>query len=362
MVNEHKKFMKIALNLSKRGVGVTASNPSVGCVLVKDNQIISTGITAIGGRPHAEVVALTKAGNKAQGATAYVTLEPCSHYGKTPPCADALIEAGVDRVVIATKDTCAKVAGGGVKKLEDAGVQVVMGVCEEEARQVNEGFFSVHEKERPYVTLKLATSSNGKIADKEGNSKWITGEDTRKLAHYIRAKNDAIMVGVGTVIADDPMLNCRLNGMEEQSPIRVVLDNNFRIPVNSKLVKTANEIPTYVICSADADSSKLESSGIEILKCNGEVNVPEVLQMLAKQGITRLMVEGGSKVAASFVKENLVDELVWMKAKKMLDDDGISAIGGMEISDVVKSGFEKSSENNIGDDIIFSYKPLKPTS
>ncbi len=362
MAEEHTKFMKIALNLAKRGVGLTAPNPSVACVLVKDGNIIATGITTNGGRPHAENVALHKAGKFASGATAYVTLEPCCHHGKTPPCADALIEAGVNKVVIATKDSYAKVSGGGIKKLKEAGLEVVVGVCEEKARQINEGFFSVQEKKRPYVTLKLATSNNGKIADKEGNSKWITGEDTRAYAHYIRAKNDAILVGIGTVIADNPMLTCRLRGMEYQSPIRVVLDNNLRIPEDCKLVQTAKDVGTFIICSNDADDSRLKNTDVEILRCSSDVNIKEALEMLACRGVTRLMVEGGSNVAASFLTGNFIDEFVWMRAKKELDADGIDAIYGTNLGDVVKEHFNKLSEQDICEDLVVIYKPLKPTS
>ncbi|PIR38961.1 MAG: riboflavin biosynthesis protein RibD [Alphaproteobacteria bacterium CG11_big_fil_rev_8_21_14_0_20_39_49] len=358
-LSENTKFMQIALNLSKRWVGLTAPNPTVGCVMVKDGQIIATGITAKGGRPHAEYIALHKAGDAAKGATAYVTLEPCSHYGETPPCADSLIKSGVARVVVATKDSFVKVSGEGIKKLKDAGIEVVTGVCEEDARKINEGFFSIHEKGRPYVTLKLATCANGKIADKLGNSKWITGEDTRAYAHYIRAKNDAILVGVGTVIADDPILNCRLNGMENQSPIRVITDNSLRTPIDSKLVRTAHDIPTYIICSTDAENKNIEQSGVEILRCKADVNVEEAVKILASKGITRLMVEGGSKVASSFIKANVVDELIWMQAEKEIDEDGIDAIEAMDIKKIAEEKFEKISELQMENDKVTLYNSIK---
>lgn len=345
--------MKIALSLSKRGIGLTAPNPSVGCVLVKNDQIIATGVTSKDGRPHAETVALDKAGQNARGATAYVTLEPCCHHGQTPPCTDALIKSGVAKVVIATTDTSKKVSGGGIIKLQEAGIGVFLGVCEEEAKQTNEGFFSVQEKGRPYVTLKLATSLDGKIADKTGNSKWITGEGARAYAHYLRAKNDAIMVGIGTVIADNPMLNCRLSGMAEQSPIRIVLDNNLRIPLNSKLVQTAKQIPLYIIGSNVKENKFLQENSVKIIKCNGITNI---LPLLAYNGITRLMVEGGSKIAESFIKENFVDELVWMRSAKKIGHDGIEAIAGMDIERVTNEKFTKLSQNVLSEDLITIYK------
>lgn len=354
--NPDIKFMKIALGLSKRGVGLTAPNPSVACLLVKNEQIIATGVTAIGGRPHAEVIAISKAGGNAHGSTAYVTLEPCCHYGKTPPCTDAIIKAGITKVVIATTDTFKKVSGLGVQKLKDARIEVVLGVCEEEARIINQGFFSVQEKGRPYVTLKLATSLDGKIADKNGNSKWITSEDTRAYAHYLRAKNDAIMVGIGTVIADNPMLDCRLSGMESQSPIRIVLDNSLRIPLYSKLVQTANQIPLYIIGSNVNENKALVESGVKIMQSNGLMNI---LSLLAQNDITRLMVEGGSKIAASFIKDDLVDELVLMRSAKNIGNDGIDAIAGMDINQVIAEKFIKISHNVIGEDSVTTYNYCK---
>jgi diaminohydroxyphosphoribosylaminopyrimidine deaminase/5-amino-6-(5-phosphoribosylamino)uracil reductase len=359
MESSDEKFIQIALNLAKRGVGITAPNPSVGCVIVKDGQIIATGVTSKGGRPHAEFTALQKAGDAAKGATAYVTLEPCSHHGKTPPCADILIKAGIAKVVIATKDTYKKVSGSGIKRLKDADIDVVEDVCQERARQINEGFFSVQERGRPYITLKLATSINSKIADKDGNSKWITGEDTRRYAHYLRAKNDAILIGSGTAIKDDPMLNCRLPGMEEQSPIRVILDNDLKTPIDSNLVKTANAIPTYIFCSAGANNKKLTESGVFVHSCTSNVKLSEVLEVLTAKGVTRLLVEGGSKVAASFLSEGFVDEIIWMRAPKSIPDDGIDAILGLDIENISTMNFSKISQYKIIDDVVTTYKLSK---
>jgi diaminohydroxyphosphoribosylaminopyrimidine deaminase/5-amino-6-(5-phosphoribosylamino)uracil reductase len=351
-----EKFMQIVLALSKRGVGLTAPNPSVGCVLVKNGQIIATGVTGNSGRPHAETIALAKAGENAQGATAYVTLEPCCHHGKTPPCTDALIKAGIKKVVIATTDTFKKVSGLGVQKLQEAGIEVILGICEDEARIINQGFFSVQEKGRPYVTLKLATSFDGKIADKNGNSKWITSSDTRAYAHYLRAKNDAIMVGIGTVLADNPMLDCRLSGMQAQSPIRIILDNNLRIPLDSKLVQNAKQIPLYIIGSNVKENQALAENGVKIIKSSGVANI---LSLLAEKDITRLMIEGGSKISASFISEGFVDEFVWMRSAKKIGHDGIDAIAGMDIKQVTEENFTKFSQYSIGEDLITTYKSCK---
>jgi len=311
MTTEDKKFMHIALNYAKRTVGLTAPNPSVGCIIVKNNQIIGVGNTAQGGRPHAETVALAMAADKAEGAIAYVTLEPCCHYGKTPPCAKALIDAGISKVVIATKDPYEKVAGGGIKMLQKAGIEVVTGVLEQKARQVNAGFLSVQELGRPYVTLKLATSTDGMIAKNDGKQLWLTGDIAKSYSHMLRAKNDAIMVGSGTVIADTPSLDCRLPGMADQSPIRIIMDGRGRYAQEGKL---------RVGKGADIDADPHD--------------LAIVLNKLAEKGITRLLVEGGSALATSFLKADLIDELIWIKAPITIAKDGLPAFLHMDIADI----------------------------
>lgn len=362
MLSYHTHFMKIALALAARHVGLTAPNPTVACLIVKDNQIIATGITGIGGRPHAETIALHKAGKLASGATAYVTLEPCCHVGETGPCADALIKANVAKVVIPVADPFHKVAGGGIKKLQDAGIEVVTGICEKEAVELNAGFMTVHTKNRPYITLKLATSLDGKIATSTGESKWITGQAARDYAHMLRAKNDAIMVGIGTVLADDPLLTCRLSGLEQQSPVRIIMDSELRISKDSKLVKTAKEFPLWVITTADnASSAGLEPRGVKVIYSeNGDnlrANLAQVLETLAKNGITRLLVEGGSKLATSFVQQNLVDELVWIKAPVIIGNEGIPAISGLGISALADAkNWVRYSMKALGPDTIEVYR------
>jgi diaminohydroxyphosphoribosylaminopyrimidine deaminase/5-amino-6-(5-phosphoribosylamino)uracil reductase len=354
----HEKYMQIAISLAKRGLGNVAPNPTVGCVIVKDNRIISSAVTDTGGRPHAEALALK--GKDVSGATAYVTLEPCCHYGKTPPCTEAIINSGIKKVVIAALDPYFQVAGQGIRRLKDAQIEVIYGVCEEQAKELNSGFFYVQEKARPYVTLKLAISADNKIADSSGHSKWITCERTRQYAHYIRALNDAVMIGSGTLVLDDPQLTCRLPGMFKQSPVRVVLDNNLAIKKDSKLVTgyKRNLIPVWVITSAGKNDDILNKIGVKIFNCTDKVDILEALNILAKQGITRLLVEGGSSVASSFIKEDVVDEFVVMRSKKIIGADGIEAIRNFDLADVLKSKFRKISKKSIEDDIVEIYKKI----
>jgi diaminohydroxyphosphoribosylaminopyrimidine deaminase/5-amino-6-(5-phosphoribosylamino)uracil reductase len=356
------KYMKIALSLASRNIGLTAPNPSVGCVIVKDGQIIASGITSPGGRPHAETNTLNSIGDAAKGATAYITLEPCSHTGKTNPCTEALIKSGIAKVVVAMEDPFPKVAGSGIMALKAAGIDVVQDICQTEAAKLNEGFLSVQLKKRPFVTLKMATSIDGKIATSFGESKWITGVSARNYTQILRAKNDAIMVGIETVFTDDPELTCRLNGLENQSPIRVVMDSHLRIPEDSKLVKTAKKHPLWVICSdVNADKKTLESLGVKIITCKADdnlrIDLADALKKLVELGITRLLVEGGSKLASSFITANLVDELVWIKAPILIGNDGIPAISDLEIANLkdVKK-FALKSVKKVCEDLVEVYR------
>ncbi len=335
-------YMNLALALAKRAVGNVSPNPAVGCVIVKNNQIISVGITAPGGRPHAETIAIEKAGDNARGATAYVTLEPCCHIGKTSPCTDALIAAGIKRVVIATIDEFHKVNGGGIKQLKEAGIEVLLGVCEEESQRINAGFFSVHRNNRPYITVKIATSLDGKIATKTGDSKWITGDIARRYAHLLRAQNDAIIVGSGTVIGDNPELTCRLPGLEKESPIRVILQGKRKISPDCKLLKSSENVPVWQFEAEDS---------------NGQVNLAKMLQMLAEKGMTRVLVEGGQKILQSFLEQKLIDELVWIRAPIIVGNDGIAAISGLgieEITSTINPG--KVVSRKLGNDTLEIYR------
>jgi diaminohydroxyphosphoribosylaminopyrimidine deaminase/5-amino-6-(5-phosphoribosylamino)uracil reductase len=295
--------MGVALQLARRHLGMTWPNPSVGAVIVKDGQIVGEGITARGGRPHAETQALEQAGRRAQGATLYVTLEPCAHHGKTPPCADAIIAAGISMVVVACGDPNPLISGKGFATLRKAGIEVVEKICEAEALIVNRGFFSAINQGRPYIALKLATSQDGKMATRSGDSQWITSEKSRFQAHLLRSQYDAIATGIGTVLADDPLLTCRLPGMEDRSPVRVVFDRQGRLPASSKLMKTSNDIPVWVMKSP----------------------IGEAVQELAQRGITRLLVEAGAKLSTAFLQSGLVDRMYWFRAPIVIGNDGMAA-------------------------------------
>src|SRR5579872_6272521 len=239
--------MRASLGLARRGLGNTWPNPAVGCVLVREGRVVGRGWTQAGGRPHAEAEALARAGRAARGATAYVTLEPCSHHGKTPPCAEALIAAGIARVVAAIEDPDPRVSGRGIARLKEAGITVETGPCADEAVELNAGFLCRVKHGRPLVTLKLATSLDGRIATASGESRWITGAAARERAHLLRATQDAVLVGTGTALADDPQLTCRLPGLEDRSPVRVVIDRNLRLPATLRLFSEARPVPTWLV-------------------------------------------------------------------------------------------------------------------
>jgi diaminohydroxyphosphoribosylaminopyrimidine deaminase/5-amino-6-(5-phosphoribosylamino)uracil reductase len=319
-----ESYMRMALSLARRGLGRTAPNPAVGCVLVKDGRIVGRGWTQPCGRPHAEAVALAQARDAAQGATAYVTLEPCAHHGVTPPCAEALIAAGIRRCVIACSDPDPRTAGKGIMALSSAGIETVTRVCEDEARALNAGFFSRIERQRPWVTLKLATSLDGCIATAAGESQWITGEAARQHAHLLRAQHDAILTGIGTVLADDPQLTCRLPGMEDRSPIRIVLDSQLRLPEHSALVRSALRTPLWVMTKASA-SAALERAGVRIFLLP-ELIPATVLSALASEGVTRLLVEAGPRVSTSFYESEMVDEICWYRAPLVIGAGGKQAV------------------------------------
>lgn len=363
MINEDAVHMRHALRLARRGLGHVAPNPAVGCVVVADGAIVGRGWTQRGGRPHAETMALKQAGPKARGATAYVTLEPCAHHGQTPPCAQALIDAGLARVAIATSDPDPRVNGRGQRMLEQAGIAVSTGICEEEARFLNAGFLLRIEKGRPLVTLKLATSLDGRIATHNGHSKWITGEEARAHVHMLRAENDAILTGIGTVLADDPDLGCRLSGLEDRAPLRVVCDSHLRLPLTSRLVQTARERPLLVFCRDDAQKLRrkaLSDCGVTVCPLapdeGGYVPVAGVLKVLAEKGITRLLVEAGGHIAASFLRARLVDRLEWHRAGLVIGGDGRSAVEAYGIDTLDQAvRLMPLHVRRFGEDIVESY-------
>lgn len=326
------QYMQQALQLAERMLGKVAPNPAVGCVLVKDNIVIGTGATAKGGRPHAETQALNAAGDHARGSTAYVTLEPCAHHGKTPPCADALISAGVSRVVIACLDPDPRVNGGGIERLRSAGIAVETGLCEVEAQELNAGFFKRIRTGQPFVTLKVATSLDGKIATASGESKWITGEEARAAGHRQRGLHDAILVGIGTVLADDPQLTVRLPDADSSlQPLRIILDSDLRTPLTSKLLLSVRQHPIVIFCNQHAKSNvALQQAGATICPVparDGRLDLGAVLSALGGMGITRLLVEGGAKVVTSFLQADFFDRLLWFRAPSLIGGDGVAAIG-----------------------------------
>lgn len=307
-------FMYNACAIARHGIGLTAPNPSVGCVIVKDDVIVARAHTALGGRPHAEKIALARAGEKARGATAYVTLEPCSFKGQSGACTQALIDAAIARVVIAQQDIHPEVCGKGIQQLRDAGIEVVLGVGAEEALDGVEGFFSVYNMHRPAVTVKLATSSDGcvfwpKAKLGEMQQQWITQLQARSHGQLLRYTHDAIMVGSQTVLMDNPYLTCRLPGIEPAAqPIRVVLDRRGRVPADAHVITSAAETPTWII----GDNS-INVAGVKHVMCDA-YDISTILRYLAQQGITRLLVEGGVRLATLCVEAHMVDQIYWYQA------------------------------------------------
>ncbi len=359
-MNDHHAFMGGALALARRGMGETWPNPTVGCVFVRDGRVIARGRTARGGRPHAEAAAIAaarEAGHDLAGTTAYVTLEPCSHHGRTPPCADALVEAKVARVVVATADPDPRVSGGGLTRLRDAGIEVVEGVRRGEADEINAGFFQRVREGRPLVTLKLATSLDGRIATASGESKWITGDDARARGQLLRATHDAIMIGIGTAEADDPELTCRLPGLGDRSPVRIVIDSKARLRLDSKLVRTANKIPLWLMCSEMVGIERFNDTGVGIVligpPVDDKVDLAGVMAMLAQKGITRVLVEGGGRLAASLLAADLVDRLAIFRSGVVIGGDGLAAVAGygLEKLDLARR-YTRQSLQEIGADAL----------
>ena len=333
---EDQRFMALALSLGRRGLGRTWPNPAVGAVIVKNGIIIGRGWTRAGGRPHAEVEALARAGTGARGATMYVTLEPCSHHGKSPPCADAVIAAGISRVVSALEDPNPEVAGAGHARLRAAGIAVEVGVGEDEARPDHAGHILRFRAGRPHVMLKLAISADGKAGAKTAAAGpkpvAITGETAWDRVHLLRAQSDAIMIGIGTALADDPILTCRLPGMAQASPVRVVLDSMLRLPLGSHLAQTARQTPVWLIAGPKgtaAAEKALRLLGVEVMRIgesDGRLDLAAALKLLAGRGVTRLMVEGGPTLAAALIAGDLVDEAVLFHSAKVVGGSGTDAL------------------------------------
>jgi diaminohydroxyphosphoribosylaminopyrimidine deaminase/5-amino-6-(5-phosphoribosylamino)uracil reductase len=332
-----KRFMALALTLGRRGLGNAWPNPAVGAVVVKDGLVIGRGWTQPGGRPHAEVEALRRAGDAARGATLYATLEPCSHHGKTPPCVDAIMASGIVRVVSALEDPNPKIAGEGHARLRAQGVAVDVGLGADEALRAHAGHFRRVRDGRPHVTLKLAVSADGKAGLPGRRPAAITGEPARSRVHLMRAMNDAVLTGIGTVLSDDPLLNCRLPGMERRSPVRVVLDSALRLPEGSKLANSATRTLDWVFIDENAKpehEAALTQAGVETLRVpgsNGRLDLGAVLRGLAGRGITRVMVEAGPILSAAFLAADLVDEAALFRSPDPIGE-GIDALEGMPLS------------------------------
>lgn len=348
--------MRRALALAERGWGQTAPNPMVGAVVVAAGAVVGEGYHARYGDAHGEAMALRHAGDRARGATLYVTLEPCVHYGKTPPCADAVIAAGITRVVIAVRDP-SDVARGGVERLRAAGIAVDIGVEHARAVELNAAFFNAHASDRPWVTLKLAMSADGAIADPAGVHRWITGPAARAEGHRMRANADAVAVGVGTVLADDPSLTVRDAPVPRVPPRRIIFDRRLRTPLDAVLVRTAVEIPTSIIAvSAPLDASALNAlvaAGVEV---SWMPSLRVALQALPAKGIRALLVEGGAQLAGAFLRDSLVDRLTIFRSPLVLGENALKAFA------FAAEGFESSlhgrpivAEQRFGDDRMTTY-------
>lgn len=355
--NFDQKFIAYALNLAKKNLGITSPNPVVGCVIVKEGKIISSGITQKNGRPHAERIAIEKVFDKKilEGAVIYVTLEPCSHFGETSPCVDEIIKHKFKKVVIATKDSDERVNGASLKKLSDAGIEVICGILEKEAREINRAFFKSRLHKMPFVTLKLATSLDGKIATKDFDSKWITSEKARFFSHHLRSINDAILVGSNTIKKDNPTLDCRISGLENYSPRPIIVSSNMDFDWNFKIFQKTGRGRAIILTNKSEKSVPAET--ILCAEKNHKVDLVDALRKLCASGINSVLIEGGQNIATQFLKENLVDELIWIRNKKIIGNDGIPAIGQLgysKIDDVLNS-FVRREVRDLEDDIIETY-------
>ncbi len=354
------QHMKSALALARRGLGTVWPNPTVGCVLVRDGEVVGRGWTQPGGRPHGETEALARAGAAARGATVYVSLEPCCHWGKTPPCTDALISAGVARVVMPIEDPDPRVSGAGMRRLRAAGITVDAGLCAAEAKEINAGFFSRLQRGRPFVTLKLASTLDGRIATAGGESQWISGAVARDRAHLLRATHDAVMVGSNTVLVDDPALTCRLPGLAGRSPVRIVVDGRLRAPLTARVVAEARQVPTWFITLRGGDGARRDAfraGGVDVIEvpatAEGSIDMTAALGELGRRGLTRVLVEGGATLAAVLLRAGLVDQLAWFHAPSLLGGDGLPAVAPLGIGRLAEAPrFRRLSVETVGEDVL----------
>jgi diaminohydroxyphosphoribosylaminopyrimidine deaminase/5-amino-6-(5-phosphoribosylamino)uracil reductase len=335
-VDKDVYYMKQALKLAKSGLGQTSPNPSVGCIIVKNDVIISSARTQKGGRPHAESIAIHNSQTDVSGATIYITLEPCCTLERNKTsCLDKIIAAKFSRVVIGTTDPNPKINGKSIEVLQQNGVEVKVGALKESCQEMVSGFKKRMLTNMPFITLKLAISLDGKIALKNGQSKWITSEKQRKAAHKLRAQNDAILTGIGTVIADDPLLTCRLPRVDH-NPIRVILDTDFKIPEHSQITQTSREVRTIIFTAKEISKPYKTLEVITVKRGNYGLCLNDVLRKLAELGINNLLVEAGQKINTSFIQERLIDRLVVFQSNKIIGADGLNAIGELNVSELEK--------------------------
>lgn len=357
---EDERFMAAAIRLCRRNLGLTSTNPSVACLIVRDGVIVGAAVTAPGGRPHAETQALVAAGAAARGATAYVTLEPCSHHGRTPPCSEALIAAGIGRVVVSVTDPDARVAGRGLAMLRDAGIAVAAGILEAEGRAALAAYLTRQTRKRPHVTLKLAVSADGMLGRLSAGQVTITGPVSRGQVHVLRAETDAILIGIGTALADDPELTCRLPGLEDRSPVRIVLDPRLELPPASRLARTARQVPVIAVAERDgrddpafaARQTALEALRVEVLVCDPR-KLDALLAALATRGISSLLVEGGARTARSFLDAGLVDRVLLFSSPVVIGKDGVAS---PFVSGRLPDGFSLRHTARYGADILQEYE------
>ncbi|MDP3965894.1 MAG: bifunctional diaminohydroxyphosphoribosylaminopyrimidine deaminase/5-amino-6-(5-phosphoribosylamino)uracil reductase RibD [bacterium] len=348
-----ERFMSEALKLAEKGIGRTSPNPMVGAVVVKGGKIIGRGYHRKAGVAHAEIEALAAAGRSARGATLYVNLEPCAHFGKTPPCVEAIINAGIKRVVCSAIDPNPQVQGRGIARLKQFGISVSVGVKKAEARVLNEAFFVFHEKKRPFVALKFAMSLDGKLAARTGDSKWITGEKARSFARDLRGNYQAILVGVNTVIRDNPHLGARKRGMKD--PLRIILDSHLRIPLRARVLRDANVIIAATSRAPRAKIQKLEKRGIRVLVFKGiRVSIPKLLAELRKREIISVFVEGGGEVLGSFIDAKIADKAYVFCAPLLVGGAGAHSVGGKGVEKIAQAlRFKTMSVKSLGGDVLF---------
>ncbi|MDN4594143.1 bifunctional diaminohydroxyphosphoribosylaminopyrimidine deaminase/5-amino-6-(5-phosphoribosylamino)uracil reductase RibD [Polycladomyces subterraneus] len=365
-MEHHEKWMRLALHLARSAEGQTSPNPLVGAVAVKNGRLIGMGAHLRAGTPHAEVHALDMAGPEAAGSTLYVTLEPCNHYGRTPPCTEKVIASGVKTVVIGSKDPDPRVAGSGIRRLQEAGVEVVMGVLETECLRLNEAYFHHRRTGRPFITLKTASTLDGKIATHTGHSRWVTGEAARAEVHRLRHIHDAIMVGVGTVLADKPRLTTRLPG-GGRNPIRVVIDSRLRLPLDTP-VADVTEAPTWVFCTDERDlnqEEQLRAKGVKIVPTGPgpRVDLNRVMQVLGEHGVLSVLVEGGGTLNAALLREQLVDKVIAFVAPKLLGgQNSPTSVEGQERETMAEAIHLRDLEvQRFGEDLCVIGYPVFPS-